>query len=321
MRRLATPLLMAAVAAVGIAALVDAVRGREAPNPRAEAVSELREAGLRGRLVYANARCRLRALSLPDLQAARPPRGPSFACTFSVSPDGRRVVQGDAAWDPSSFEYARCGRFGVDVRRPGLGFGLNFSGCAPAFRPGGFLTIARDEGFVEVRATCPAPPCERVLLGRDDLLAAAAQHPNVPVSLALVVIDIADVEWLSHTRVALLVELRFLGRLEALGPQQLIALYQGKRLVFAQPLLFGPEIERLEAAPRGRYFAAEPNLLLRWDGSQAHLPRLADPHSLAWSPDGRWLAIATRASVYLFEIEGRGRLVRVPLVARDLAWR
>jgi hypothetical protein len=175
---------------------------------------------------------------------------------------------------------------------------------------------------VEIQQSCPTtPPCDRVLLGRDDLLAAAAQHPNVPASLALVVIDVADVEWLSQTRVALLLELRFLGRLEALGAQKLIALYQGKRLISAQPLLFGPEIDRLKAAPGGRYLAAEPNLVLRRDGSQAQLPRLATPHALAWSPDGRWLAVATRASVHLFRIDGRGRRIRIPITARDLAWR
>jgi hypothetical protein len=45
-------------------------------------------------------------------------------------------------------------------------------------------------------------------------------------------------------------------------------------------------------------------------------------HALDWSPDGRWLAVATRASVYLLDVTDPGhRSIRISLVARDLAFR
>lgn len=318
--RLATPLLVAAVVAVGVAAAVDTVRGREEPDPRAEAVRQLREAGVRGRLVYVTRRCRVRAVSLPELRPARPPRGASFACSFSLSPDGRHVRPGDGAWDAESFEFAQCsGALAVDVRSRGRPFGVTFSGCPPAFRPRGGLTVAREEALVEVTMRCDRPPCEDVLLDRDELLAAAARHPNVPASLALVTLDVRDVDWLSSTRVALLLELRFLGNRD-IGPQQVLAIYEGKRLVAVQPILFGPRAERLEAAPDGSHVAAEPSVVVRGDGSKVDLPRLPGTRALAWSPDGRRLAAATRAGVLVVDI-GSGRRIRIPLMARDLAWR
>jgi hypothetical protein len=39
-----------------------------------------------------------------------------------------------------------------------------------------------------------------------------------------------------------------------------------------------------------------------------------------WSPDGRRLVAATRASVYILD-SGAARSVRIPLTVRDLAWR
>jgi hypothetical protein len=45
------------------------------------------------------------------------------------------------------------------------------------------------------------------------------------------------------------------------------------------------------------------------------------PHAIAWSPDERWTAVATRASVYVFRTEETdGTLIRIPITVRDLAW-
>ena len=85
MRRIATWLLVGAVAALGFAAAVDALRGdvetvREArPQPTTTpvpgltgragpAADRLREARVTGVLTYADDDCRLSAVSLPDLK-------------------------------------------------------------------------------------------------------------------------------------------------------------------------------------------------------------------------------------------------------------
>ena len=89
MRRIATWLLVAAVAALGLAAAVDALRGEgervvAAPAAavvpdRAEesetAARQLREAGIVGVLTYSDEDCRLHAVSLPELE---PVEAPSF---------------------------------------------------------------------------------------------------------------------------------------------------------------------------------------------------------------------------------------------------
>lgn len=339
MRRLATPLLVAAVVAVGIAAVVDAVRGGHEAEPRPELTETLREAGVRGRLVYSGPRCRVRALALPSLRPAQRPQGPPLACTIAVSPDGKRHASDDAEWYGSG-EYAVCRGSGVEVVIPPGGRAwYAFRGCAPAYRPpppgalwSTALTLARGEALLRVAAVCEGqPPCETVLLGRQELLEAATRHPNTPASLALVTLDVRDVEWLSRDRVALLLELRFLGRLEALGPQQVLAVYEGRRLLDANPVLFGPQASRLEASPSRYYLALEPGRIVRANGSDLDLPpALAAATEIAWSPRETWTAFATRAGVLLvrtrelerYDADGTPpRVLRIPVTARDLAWR
>ena len=103
-----------------------------------------------------------------------------------------------------------------------------------------------------------------------------------------------------------------------------MAFFEQGRLVAVHPV-FGEELERLKVAPGGLYVAGEPNLLLRRDGSEVHLPDITGIRAVAWSPDGRWTAFATRASVFLAPTRELGapspRLIRLPLAVRDLAWR
>ena len=79
------------------------------------------------------------------------------------------------------------------------------------------------------------------------------------------------------------------------------------------------------------YVAALPGFVLRANGSVADLPRaLVQARALAWSPDGRWLALAQRGSVALVSLpsleqhdrDGSSlRTIDVPLEARELEWR
>jgi hypothetical protein len=49
-------------------------------------------------------------------------------------------------------------------------------------------------------------------------------------------------------------------------------------------------------------------------------PAPTDIRAIAWSPDDRWTAVASRRSVYLFRTaRGREGYIGLPLVARDLS--
>jgi hypothetical protein len=109
MRRTATWLLVGAVAALGLAAALDALRGEgervvAAPPPTAPdrteeseaAVRQLRAAGVTGVLTYSDEDCRLHAVSLPELE---PAPAPSFEmCRPATSGGGLGVVDGDVVW-------------------------------------------------------------------------------------------------------------------------------------------------------------------------------------------------------------------------------
>jgi hypothetical protein len=115
MQRWLTLLVVAGLAALGLAAAVDALRGEErvrqserrAPtvpglaNQPEQAIRQLREAGVSGVLTYADEECRLHAVSLPELE---PVRAPSFEmCRPATSTGGLGAVDGDVVWSGLGF--------------------------------------------------------------------------------------------------------------------------------------------------------------------------------------------------------------------------
>jgi hypothetical protein len=108
-RRIATWLLVGAVAALGVAAAVDAMRGSEQVSPQRAAstipgladqpelaVRQLREAGVSGVLTYSDEECKLHAVSLPELRAVR---APSFEmCRPAAASGSLGAVDGDVVW-------------------------------------------------------------------------------------------------------------------------------------------------------------------------------------------------------------------------------
>jgi hypothetical protein len=331
-------LVVVAVAVLVVVAAVDAIRNRdgaERSQRRAfdpELVDTLRRAGVRGTLVYTDSRCDVRALRLPELRRVKPPEGPDVGCELEVSPDGRRVASARAVWQPSSGAYAVCFLRTVDVRAPpGSQPIFAYDGCAPAWKPSGVLTVAREETVLEVRPTCSGqPPCERVLLTRDQLRDAAPGHPSAPSDRTLVAsVDVQSAAWLSSRRLVLLLRLRLRGRFRELGPLQLVASFDGSRLGWTRPR-FDDDAVRLQASPTRRYVVLEPGEILHADGSQLSLPARLERGVRAWSPDGRRLAVATGESVAFvrtadlerFDASGRAPpTIAVPLRVRDLAWR
>jgi hypothetical protein len=107
--------------------------------------------------------------------------------------------------------------------------------------------------------------------------------------------------------------------------ERVLAVLQGDRVVVVQPRWVVGSARSIRPSPRGSYVA-----LLGPDGvglldDRADPLDLPDgvqaPHAIAWSPDERWTAVATRASVFVFRTEEpEGTLIRIPLAVRDLAW-
>jgi hypothetical protein len=203
-----------------------------------------------------------------------------------------------------------------------------YEGCAPAFRPDGALTVARHGEVVAVAASCPdTPPCEELQIPREALRRAAYRHPAMPRDDGEhTAVDVLDLAWLDGATAIVLLRVAVPGRPEE--GARIVAAFAKGRLTWARPArgLAG----RVEPSPTGRYLAIPPWAVLRRDGSQVALPLglVRNATAFAWSPDERWLAVATGTAVAVVrraDVElGRGRPpspIELPLVAWDVAWR
>lgn len=107
--------------------------------------------------------------------------------------------------------------------------------------------------------------------------------------------------------------------------ERVLAGFEGKRARFVQPRWVVGDAESIRPSPRGGYYALlAPDELVRvfsGDGRPLGLTIGSWPHAIAWSPDERWTALATRWSVYIYPTEPPARpVVRIPLAVRDLDW-
>ena len=174
MRSWVTWLVVAGLAALGLAAAVDALRDEEqvrrsdsrqpaipglADQPEL-AIRQLREAGVRGVLTYADAGCRLHAVSLPELRAVR---APAFEmCRPATASGGLGAVDGDVVWAGLGF-----GTFQVVISEEELGRQVSrwLSGGRPdegeGFRAVQAVALGRER--VAVLADSTYEPRERVL--------------------------------------------------------------------------------------------------------------------------------------------------------------
>jgi hypothetical protein len=104
--------------------------------------------------------------------------------------------------------------------------------------------------------------------------------------------------------------------------ERFLAIFEGKQLRF----ITVTEAEALRSSPQGAYvalFRVDDALVgvFRRGGGRLPLPALSKAHAIAWSPDERWTAVATRESVHLFPTENpAGPIIRLPLAVRDLDW-
>jgi hypothetical protein len=270
-----------------------------------------------GQLVLFGHGCRARLLSLPSLEQKEDssgclPRG-------AVSPDGSLMAQ--CVGDETELSYAHSTSPALHSVVPG---------CAPAWRPDGVLTVAHRRAVVRFRA-CPGPnACPVTVIPRSELERAARRHPTVPETPVRMRVLVDGIAWVSETRSAVLLSIRISGRLAGIGSLSQIAFFENGRLADTQSF-FGHGSPGLAASPRGSYVTQAPNLVVRRAGTQVTLPPyLRAVHSFAWTPDERYLALATRFAVTILDVasleryDDRGsglRSVTLPVGATRIEWR
>lgn len=325
-----TWIVVTAVAAVGIAAAVDALPDRSEP-PAATVASPQRLSApsvsgrldARGTLYYTDDLCRLRGLRLPRAQPVEAPEW--HGCSFSLSPDGQSVLGAGVLWEPQGGKrVAGIGGLVYVVSDPG-GWEYRFRGEAPAYKPDGTLTFARDAEVVELTGYCRprrrAPWCERVLLTSRDLLTPLRADPE-----AIDGVVVKAIAWLTPTRLVAVL---------ALGEQELVAVYEGRELIQTVPG-FGGRFTEIAVSPRRQYAAvyvarpsgfvlidrdARPFTLAEVRRDNTGRPPFTGGRAIAWSPDDAWTAIARRETVVLFRMGPESPdVVHMTLSAHDLAW-
>jgi hypothetical protein len=329
MGRRGTWLVIGAVAAIALVAAFDSLRGGgETPAAGPGTTSELttteavpadaetatQPAGFDGVLYYTDESCELRAVRLPELEPAEAPNWDE--CGFVLSPDGKRASGADSGWDPHS--DPQRGRLfetedgTIQVATNGGPEGEPFRGSAPAWRPDGTLTYFADGAVREW-------PGGNVLIPGTALLQGVMSHINAAGARApFRAVDVQQLVWLDSERAVVAIH----APVRRGADIDLAAVFDGRRRVATVDEL--APITSLWGGPQGRYWALDSDGLQLFDrdGGALPLPPLTDARAVAWSPDESWLAVATRASVFILRPgEPQARIQRLPLVANDLAWR
>ena len=133
MRRVASGIVLAAVAAVAFAATLDAVRDAADPElaraePRPRPIDGLTL--LSGRLVWIDARCRLHVTSLATLQEREPSRRVSCAAGLASSGEPTRIGKPRRrSMSPSGELVARAGAEGLRLVKEGKPWALPIRGA------------------------------------------------------------------------------------------------------------------------------------------------------------------------------------------------
>ncbi len=327
MGRIATWVLVAAVAGLGIAATVDAVRGGPAA-PEAEppastepealeeraparwprrAASELEAGGARGALLVANAECVVTEVEIPSLVLSRQGRP---ACAFTTSP-GAWIGADSRVVAPGAEVVARCDDREVELFGDGSRLLARVPGCAPAWTPDGRLTVLRDGALVAVSPCDDDWSCEEPVVDRAGLARLFGRDPwrfGQP--------ELTAVAWLSRDTYAALVR----------DPGQklaAIAVLRGAELVGGPPFVY-ENLETLRASPQGSFAATrvgERGLVVVDSTGGFVGTTFRSASGIAWSPDERWTAFATAEGVWLVRVGRGNRPLLLPLDAVDVAWR
>jgi hypothetical protein len=324
MRRWSTALIVVAVAALAVFAAADALRGVDEPKvpaasptstrPKPPTLREtLRHQGVSGQILYSDQDCILHSLVLPqmvdDVVRGENGAGAFHHCRFTVA--GGRLRDDDEFMSPDGQLAARCRAGHVEVFiESGERRLSRVPGCAPAWRPDSGLTYARNGEIVLGGGV--------VLISKGELQRIARHHPNV-AGLGPGVpyrVHVLALSWLNQARLAASLRVD----IESVEPQFFVVLVDGNHLLALDAS--GEPVRELIASPAGSFVAEDSGTILSREGrSYGLLESIPRPDAVTFSPDERWLAVATGTSVYLVGTPTNlGRVIRLPVPAQDLAW-
>jgi hypothetical protein len=323
MRIRATALLVAGVAVLALAATIDALRGDgdekdpERPRPATtttgptateSAAQELERAGVSGTLyltIRSGPGCDYRATALPSLESA----GSGFLqrCRFAVSPDGRRVA-----------EVATCPDNRASLVRNLLNPEVAdaFRGCSAAWKPGGAFTYVSGGAVVVASIDClGAAGCLRVVIPRDAVARGVRR-----IGPGLDPASVAQIEWLTASRLAVVVRID--------RDTESIVLFERRRPIQTVDPTVPPhshlevDADRKEIHVGGRGLGGF--FTFNFNGGFVDGDRIpfGDAAAIAYSPDGRWLALARPGNVCIYpRVESDFPVGCIEGDAQDLAWR
>ena len=318
-------LVVLVVAAIALAAGFDALRGDSEPGQVAEsgteavppttsteeAPAEAPELG--GVLYYTDERCELQAVELPEQTPVDAPNWDE--CRFVLSPDANRVSPAGSGWDPHT-DPLRGRLFEsedgfIQVSTNGGPEGEPFRGTAPAWRPDGALTYF---GAGAIREW----PSGRVVIPHRQLLAAAMTHINAPADPRVIRgLQAQYSAWLDQERVVVVIH----ASVPRGADLDLAAVFQrGRR---PQGVSTFAPITDLWTSSQGQFWAIATGglQLYQGNGDALPLPNLVEAVAATWSPDETHMAVATRASVFVFPTGETRPVRRLPIAAKDLDWR
>jgi hypothetical protein len=235
--------------------------------------------------------CFVRSFDLPGLDGAA--EQATESCRFDVSPDGA-IVTGRSCPGGSVDVYFRDGR------------STNHRGCAPAWRPNGELTFVRAGDVVTPRGTL----VRNVARFARNALGAGSR------------LSVQQIAWLTDTRLAVRVATRAV-------PSSVVVVIDGHRLV-SEPVFADPE-----AAIEISHATEEILVTFSGGGVQVFDPSggfvsasrfpFGNIAAVAYSPDGRFVALARPGNLCLYQvIDPPPRewfpVACLPMQALDLAW-
>jgi hypothetical protein len=290
MSRLPSWLIVAAVGLLVSLAAADAIR------PHAEAqktpvTTSTPGPNLQGVLLLPGAGCDPVALRLPGALVEEP-RRPADCGGFVWSPDGSLS--------------ARCrDGFTEVLTRSGVPV-LRLRGCSPAWRQDGAVSVIRDGDLVVARRH-----------GRPYVFVAKADLAKELERELGATYELSEIAWIDPAT--------FSAILRGSEPRQHAVIVASRERIETFVPELGQRISSLRASPAGYVAFARNQLgrefvMLTRAGRSVLLPRIANAQAIAWSPDGQWLALATRTSTFIARIRTRGVVMRIPVGGESLEW-